>query len=226
MYLSRVASGTSASAYHLFHLLQSIMPNLSVQFRSPRSVLPVAIAALIAAHVPLKPATAAIDDSFQLCAAELLEAGVERQVAATACASALHPEELSACVLNIEQSTELAATDAVAACRRVRRPQELSTCVVDLNQTLENAVALEILDNCRRSLLPERYASCVSGIHGTTNYTPTESMLICISAGDRPRDLAPSFIPRLRVERETAPVQLTPLVPQTPLTPLTPIPPQ
>lgn len=191
----------------------------SHRFYLVRPAASVAIAALVTAALPSRVTAITsypYEDraAYEECAADLLELEVSPEAALTACASALHPEEVGDCVVGIATYTEIAPADALASCRRSRRPDELSTCVVDITDNLENALPIEVLDNCRRSLLPLQYSNCVLGLDYAANLAPAEALIVCISAGDRPRDLAPSFIPRLQAEPEglTDP-RLTPLVP-------------
>ncbi len=183
---------------------------------------PIAIATFLVAGLVSAPHTAQAwwfdidwddDESYRECAEALLQYDdLDPTVAASACAGALEPEEVGECVTQIEGNTEITAEDALAACRRVRRPESMAACVVDINTELSPEPLLA-LDNCRRSLLPDRYAECVIEIADVSGFSADDTMAICISAGDRPRDLAPSFIPRINLERSDTPLQLAPLIP-------------
>ena len=181
---------------------------------------PIAIATFLIAGLVSAPRSAQAwwfswddDESYRECAEALLKYDdLDPTVAASACAGALEPEEVGECVTQIEVDTEITTEDALAACRRVRRPEEMAGCVVDIDDGLTTD-PLKVLDNCRRSLLPGRYAECVLDIADVANFSADDTMAICISAGDRPRDLAPSFIPSIDLERSDTPLQLAPLIP-------------
>ncbi|AFY65550.1 hypothetical protein [Geitlerinema sp. PCC 7407] len=152
-------------------------------------------AGLLAASLPMGPAAAASEGDYRRCASNLVEAGIRPEEAAEACSTVLHPEDLSRCVDRLDERTEIAATDALAACRRVRRPVELATCVTDIRQKTENAAEPQVLDNCRRSLLPERYANCVVGLTEGTDLAVNVALQSCIDGRDRVNDFYPTFIP-------------------------------
>ncbi|NJK99401.1 MAG: hypothetical protein HC910_02120 [Spirulinaceae cyanobacterium SM2_1_0] len=139
-------------------------------------------------------------EDFEDCARELLESGLPDDQVAIACAEALVPEDLSSCVSDIAAHTLVEANLALFACFRVRRPIELANCTVDITrETIEPfygdrndetaASARDALDRCRRSLLPERYASCVIGLSEPIALTPMDAMAICLEAEDFPREL-------------------------------------
>lgn len=158
-----------------------------------------AIAGLIGIIVPANPASALIPSSredYRECAARLINAGIEASVAAPACASMLHPEDMARCVDRIDFNTDLNAADALVACRQVRRPLDLSDCVIDINYGTREPQLFSILDSCRRSLLPERFANCVVGLSSEIDLTSNQAMFVCIDAKDRIRDVYPSFVPR------------------------------
>jgi hypothetical protein len=169
-----------------------------------RITLPVV---LLGVSITVFPATAnAYPDSsrfepsseeFQICASQLLAAGMDQPQVAITCARTLHPTELSECVATIEANTELTAEDVLARCERVRRPVELATCVTDINAGREDAIALDVLDYCRRSLLPIRFSNCVLGVGSQINFESTAVALeACITADDRlvDEELLPDFI--------------------------------
>jgi hypothetical protein len=93
---------------------------------------------------------------------------------------------VSRCVSRIERG-DLAAVDVLSACTRVRRPLDLATCVNQINDSEDQPVLVNVLDNCRRSLLPERFADCVTGVRNASALTTPQAMQTCISAGDRSR---------------------------------------
>jgi hypothetical protein len=145
---------------------------------------------------------------FETCARRLLDAGISPEVAANACAGALHPGDLSQCVSHIQDGTEILAIDALDACKRVRRPIEMASCVVDIDSAHDDAVALDVLDHCRRSLLPTRFSACVIGLSREIDFSTASAMTTCIAAGDRPTEFDPTFEPSTG-----SLLQLTPIVP-------------
>jgi len=153
----------------------------------------VVIGTLVAPMIVLSPLAAQANE-FATCAASLIEAGVEAEAASAACAQALKPEQVSRCVVDITNATELAPDQVLAACSRDRRPDELATCVATIHDRLEVSSSTDVLDNCRRSVLPVRYSDCVVGLATTAEVATTESMAFCIAAGYRPVDVAPTFI--------------------------------
>jgi len=158
---------------------------------------------MVAILLPIAPASAAQyyseyrarEVDYQACTRGLIDTGITVEDAATACSAALAPHDISECVVQINTETAIAATDALTGCRQVRRPIELAVCVVSINTNTQNAVPLNVLDNCRRSLLPVRFSNCVVGVSLETALPPEVAMSNCIAAGDRPRNVLPSFVP-------------------------------
>ncbi len=134
------------------------------------------------------------DNDYQVCADRLKTAKVSTEEAATACARAFRPQDLASCVTTLT-TDKFAVADALSACKQVRRPRDLATCVVDIRRDVANAVAGEVLDSCRRSLLPKRYRDCVTGLVASLKVEPGKALDRCIDASDRPLDLQPDFIP-------------------------------
>lgn len=171
------------------------------------------VAAGLLATVSTVPAVA-VGNDYQTCAGELLSAGISEEEAAAACAGSLNPEELSECVIEIDAGTAVEATNALSGCRRVRRPEELSTCVVDIAFDINATEALNVLDYCRRSLLPERFSECVVGLRTEVGFPTNEILNTCIAAGDRPRELSPTFIPLTPSQTPIDPnIRVTPILP-------------
>jgi hypothetical protein len=77
-----------------------------------------------------------LEDRFDVCAGELNALGIPPEKTSAACADALHPEDLSVCVLSIKKNTEILAEDALESCYRVRRPVDLARCVVRINEQI------------------------------------------------------------------------------------------
>jgi hypothetical protein len=91
-------------------------------------------------------ASALAEDRFEVCAGDLIDLDAQLppekkltpEKISAACANALHPEELSLCVLSIVKNTNpgILAEDALKSCYRVRRPVELARCVVRINKQI------------------------------------------------------------------------------------------
>ena len=159
-----------------------------------RAVPFAAIASLITMTIPSRPANAFTE--FQICAAQLVRlAAVAPEEAAAACSDALHPKELSRCVVTIHQLTPTLTQDALVACTKVRRPVELSSCVSDISNKTRESQTSEVIDYCRRSLLPLRYSECVVGLSREVDFAPSRAMALCIKAEDFPRNLYPTVAP-------------------------------
>jgi hypothetical protein len=154
-----------------------------------------AIASLLAmAAIPSRPANAVTE--FQLCAAQLVRlAAVSPEEAAGACSDALHPKEVSRCVVTIHKLTPTLTQDALFACTKVRRPVELSSCVSDISNKTRESQTSAVIDYCRRSLLPLRYSQCVVGLSREVDFAPSRAMEVCIQAEDVPRNLYPTIAP-------------------------------
>jgi hypothetical protein len=135
-----------------------------------------------------------VENGYKLCGMRLDKAGIGKDVAADACAAVLHPEDLGTCVADLTP-LKLAATAALAACQRVRRPLELRTCVQDVQRQDANAVLPNVLEACRRSLLPERYGKCVVGLNQSVATPTAMGLATCLDASDRPIDIQSGFVP-------------------------------
>jgi len=135
-------------------------------------------------------------EHYQVCVSSLIQAGILEADGASACAASLYPRDLSRCVTQIGQGSEVAVTDALSGCRGVRRPLELATCVTEISEATDKVDPALILNDCRLSLLPTRFSSCVVGLgDGTTEMNPLDALQACIAAGDRPRNVRPNFVP-------------------------------
>ncbi|HEY9639409.1 MAG TPA: hypothetical protein V6C57_02940 [Coleofasciculaceae cyanobacterium] len=167
------------------------------------SITQLATAGLLAAALP---ATALTYDStyrstsrdYGTCVTQMKGTGVVDADAASACAAALYPKDLSSCVVNIDSRTTLTAADALSSCRRVRRPVELATCVVDIgaiDSSKDTTSLLNVMDHCRRSLLPVRFSACVVGLRSQASFSTETALSDCIAATNRPRDVLPNFLP-------------------------------
>lgn len=153
-----------------------------------------AIAGLLAIAIPKAPAVAFTE--FQICAAQLVRwAGIAPEAASGACAKALHPEDLSRCVVTISLVTSTLKQDALSACTKVRRPVDLSQCVSDISERTRTSEVPTVIDYCRRSLLPIRFSECVTGLSREVDSAIPRLLDTCITAEDFPRNLSPAFAP-------------------------------
>lgn len=132
---------------------------------------------------------------YETCTSQLLDLELGEELASLACGTAYRPSHLADCVSEIAIATEITASTALETCRQVRRPLDLATCTVGIAETTNGENLGNILDSCRRSLLPERYANCVLGITNRSDVTPVAAMTDCLDATDRIRDTYPTFIP-------------------------------
>lgn len=194
-----------------------------MSFRPAMAIAFSTIASLIAIALPVQPATAlrlrsetTTTRDYQFCAYQLQQLGIFAQETADACSATLKPRELSKCVANIAELTEIPAFDALIGCRLTRRPMELGTCVVDISMNTESLFPQNILLNCRRSLLPLKFSECVVGLSLQTDLSSNQVMNNCLDGRDRPRD----FYPLLTTPPPAAPPRRTPGAPP----PLPPVP--
>ena len=149
------------------------------------------VVGLFAFVLPL-PSIAAND--YERCTTELLGAKISSEDAASACSRAFFPRDLSACVSQLSGNSFVAA-DALTACRQVRRPTDMATCVVNIRRQITDSTATEVLDSCRRSLLPMRYSDCVVGLNKAAKVPSTKALDSCIDASYFPREVDPTFLP-------------------------------
>ena len=124
-------------------------------------------------------------NDYRFCSARLLALNVSAEAVSTACANALYPKRLGTCVYDIQRQTNILATDALATCTQVRQPDELATCVVGISVNSQEETIPEVLNYCRLSLLPVRFAECVVGLRREIDVTPTQAMNTCIDGSDR-----------------------------------------
>ncbi len=167
--------------------------------------------------------TATYRNDFRVCAGRLLRAGVAAEAASQACAAALRPGDLSACVSRIGRQTQIAAPDALATCRQSRRPEDLATCVVGISRYTREAANPAVLNYCGRSLLPVRFAECVVGLRAEIDIAPPQALESCIDSSDRVSGFLPTFIPSTAQPSQFRPTyESTPLPPQATPTPSAP----
>lgn len=182
---------------------------------------PIAALGLLATALPVGPASAITirfhrnRNPYRVCAVELIDAGVAPDAAASACAGALHPRDISKCAVQINRKTNISAAEALSSCRQVRRPDELANCVVDINAKSQTQAAapLLVLDRCRRSLLPELFAECVVGLSRRLDFSTERLMSTCLDSRDRASQLdgrpAPTP-PAELIPQPTPPAELIP----------------
>lgn len=189
------------------------------QLAITKSAVPVvAIASLFTLVIPNRPAVAL--NEFQLCAAQLVRlARVSPEDAVAACSDTLNPKEISRCVVTIHKLTPTLTPDALVACKRVRRPVELSRCMFDITDNTRDSQPIAVLDYCRRSLLPLRYAQCVVGLSRETDFSSGQVMESCIRAEDFPGNLYPNVVP-LPPQNPTVPVTVPKIPPTPPANPM------
>lgn len=158
-----------------------------------------------ATYFPAQAANINSARDYRLCAFQLLKAGITEENASQACADALHPEDVSACVFRIERQTKLAAQNILTTCKKSRRPKDLAKCVNGISLNLEEGAKLATLDYCGRSLLPVRFANCVVGLRAEIKLEPIKAMDTCIDASDVISNTQPSFIPAGQQPQKSVP---------------------
>jgi hypothetical protein len=184
--------------------------------------LPVAqivTASLIAIALPIAPAKALFGGArnpYESCAAGLTRAQVSAAEAASACGQALKPDDLGTCVNRIADE-KVSGADALLVCRQVRRPVEAASCVVGIRRGVSDTAIVDVLDSCRRSLLPQTFSDCVVGLNSQLKVGGKQAIASCLDASDRPRDLLPTFIPL----GNEIPIPITPSLIPTPVVPST-----
>lgn len=163
---------------------------------------------------------------YDRCTSRLLSLNITVEEATSACARSLQPSKLSRCVTDVTQEGGVEAAQALGACRQVRRPDEMGLCVQSIRRRVADAAPLDVVDNCRRSLLPERYANCVVGTITAAKYPAPQALTTCIDGTYFPREVDPTFIPYpLPTAEVTAPSEPVLQPPTTPPPSTTPTPP-
>jgi hypothetical protein len=155
---------------------------------------------------------------YNVCTVSLNKATIEKNLAAASCAEVLHPDDMGSCVETVA-AKKIESGLALSACRSVRRPLDLATCVTVIQKQDATAVLTDVLESCRRSLLPDRFGQCVVGLNGKPLQVATrEGLGTCIDASDRPTD-----IELLRTFEPTGTVPAAPTMPVIRTTPTTPV---
>ncbi len=137
------------------------------------------------------PHSSALAGGIGSCAESLISSGVDKSSAAIACSDALKPQDLAACVTQIETDTDIKGNNALQSCYRVRRPDELASCVTTISSNLEPGKSAMALDSCRRSLLPQRHAECTLDLASIAEISSEEALESCIAAELTPGEVAP-----------------------------------
>ncbi|AMW30921.1 MULTISPECIES: hypothetical protein [Arthrospira] len=163
--------------------------------------LPLTVVSLLWAMIPVKSAAQGfpsyrltVEADYARCVRELEDAGVSPRATATACGMAIRPTSIGECVTLITRDAGIAGDEAVLGCMSVRRPQELANCVVNITRSNSEANALTVLEGCGRSLLPERYASCVVGMgSGSTEFAVNDLLRVCLNPPEQFSDMDRRF---------------------------------
>lgn len=146
-------------------------------------------------------------NDYEACTRRLIDDGIAVEAASLACAAALEPTDISACVDRITDGTDIAPEDALDSCIQVRRPRETASCVVRIANNVESVVSLEAMEQCTRSLLPEDYSDCVVGIEDATDLSAAELLETCIAADYRIPSFYPNFEPAIDEDDEDIIIQ-------------------
>lgn len=168
---------------------KSIASRLTAVSAASAISLAVPVSLLLLSTLGTQAAQAA-PDYFE-CATELKAAGVADESAIAACAGARYPEDLGACVIDINELTGLTGDAALLVCGRSRRPIEVADCTIDIHAAFFESPSTEVLENCGRSLLPARYSTCVVDIVDATEVAVDTALTQCMRAGFRPWTLEP-----------------------------------
>ncbi|MBD0386638.1 MAG: hypothetical protein ICV54_08945 [Nostoc sp. C3-bin3] len=181
-----------------------------------------AIAGCLAAILP-NTAIAAYSNDYSVCAGRLLSVGVTAEAASQACAAALRPRDLAACVVKIDKQTQIAATDALSTCGNARRPEELATCVVGVSLSTKEEANPAVLNYCGRSLLPVRFGQCVVGLRSQIDFPAIQALDTCISADDSVIGASSSSTPPTIIPAGSTPSLETTPFPTQPIVPIQPV---
>jgi hypothetical protein len=171
-----------------------------------RQLAPLGLGLLMVNGVVLAPIAVQARDwnQFDVCVTELKRNGVNDEAAASGCAQAIIPKEMSQCVNMISSNTDISGIVALQSCFQVRRPVDLGHCVVDIDKGIsrrraqdedgEESVTMAALNTCRQSLLPGRHSECAIALsRDVADFTPQKAMDTCLAAEDFPRDLFPAY---------------------------------
>ncbi len=134
-------------------------------------------------------------NDYEACTSGLIDDGISVNVASRACASALEPRDVSACVDRIIGGTEVSADEALDSCIQVRRPRDMASCVTQIDNAVESVVPLDAMEQCTRSLLPDDYSDCVVGIYNATDLSASDLLTACVASDYRIPRFYPNFDP-------------------------------
>lgn len=163
-----------------------------------QGIAAVAIAGFSAALMPLAASANLFrSNDYEVCTRRLLDDGISVEAASVACAAALEPTDIAACVDRIIDRTEISPEDALDSCTQVRRPREMASCVVSIDGNVDDVVSLEAMEQCTRSLLPDDYSDCVVGINDATDLSAPALLEACIAADYRIPSFYPNFEPAI-----------------------------
>ncbi|MGF1494989.1 MAG: hypothetical protein ACFBSC_21600 [Microcoleaceae cyanobacterium] len=129
------------------------------------------------------------EKDYARCTTELQSVGLSADLIAQGCAAVIRPQNLSACVTRMNREVAIDPQDALVSCVGVRRPEELATCVVNITQSTGEANPLNVMNSCRRSLLPERYSFCVLGISQEGGIGVDQALETCLNPPEQFLDL-------------------------------------
>ena len=124
-------------------------------------------------------------NQFNSCVRKLTNSEITSEAAAIACGVALKPNRLSHCVTRI-YNLSVPPADALDYCFRVRRPRDFAICFANIYRSGQGADANMVLDSCRRSLLPKRFAKCVRGVTPRTELASETILNACLADQDLP----------------------------------------
>ncbi len=220
--LSALRSAWCSVIFSLAGVTMMNLNNLTDLKRLRLPVTHIVTASLVALALPIAPANAFFGGNrsdrknYESCAADLTRAKVSAAEAANACGQALKPGDLGICVYRIADE-KVSGADALLVCRQVRRPVEAASCVVNIRRSASDTAIVDVLDSCRRSLLPQTFSDCVVGLNSQLKVGGKQAIASCLDVSDRPRDVLPTFIP-LGTE---IPIPTTPSLIPTPVVPST-----
>jgi hypothetical protein len=128
------------------------------------------------------PAANANTKNYRQCADVLLRQGIAPQSAASACAVAWKPTQLSSCVADINRRNRAVLNPNVIlnSCQQVRRPNDLSICVADISGKIRDVEPGFILQSCQNSLLPKLYSQCVLGLAPRVGLSGNDLLGTCL----------------------------------------------
>ena len=141
--------------------------------------------------VALVAAPASASPDYFECAAGMTAIGISESSAIAACANARYPENLGACVVDVNEFTGVAAADALSVCVRSRRPVEVADCTIDIRTAFFDNPSTKVLENCGTSLIPNRYGTCVVEIVEATEVAVDTALDQCLRAGYLPWRIEP-----------------------------------